>query len=139
MTLEARNHASRLTLDDLAGMLSQLGWPFDSASTPGEQLVKFFSTWIETANENSSDQQSFTPLFLAEMAAQQTPPMDLASGQADPTQVQLNLLELSLFTAALDRILILSQSSVLPLSSARQPGLSRLDLSRPLPGALLPK
>jgi hypothetical protein len=116
LTLEARNrdNSYRMTVDDLAQALMDLGWPFRSLPTPGEQLIEFLSSWINAAGENPSDPQSFTPLFLAEMAKHQVPAVDLVSGEADAAQAQLSLLELLLFSAAFDRIIIFPQASVLP-------------------------
>ncbi len=118
MTLEERNHAYRMTLEDLAQGLKDLGWPYSSASTPGEQLVSFLAAWISAAHDSPSDPLSFTPLFLAEMAQQQVPPVDLSSGSADPTQVHLSMLELALFSAAFDRIMVFPQSSIPPSPKA---------------------
>ena len=132
LTLEARNHAYRMTVDDLAGTLKELGWPFRPDSSPGEQLVSFLAAWVDAANDNPSDPQSFTPLFLAEMAQQQVPLVDLSSGLADPSQVHISLLELALFSAAFDRIMIFPQSSISPLGAVRLPGLNRMSVPRPL-------
>ena len=116
LTLEARDRENsyRMTVDELAQSLSDLGWPFLPLPSPGEQLIDFLAAWINAAGESPSDPQSFTPLFLAEMAKHQIPAVDLSSGDADPSQARLSLLELRLFTAAFDRIMIFPQTSIPP-------------------------
>ncbi len=102
LTLEARDRENsyRMTVAEFAQALSDLGWPFQPNLSPGEQLIDFLAAWINAAGQSPSDSQSFTPLFLAEMAQHQIPAVDLSSGEADPTQAQLSLLELQLFSAA---------------------------------------
>jgi hypothetical protein len=116
LTLEARDRENsyRMTVDEFAQALNDLGWPFRPNPSPGEQLIDFLAAWINAAGESPSDPQSFTPLFLAEMARHQIPAVDLSSGEADPSQAQLSLLELQLFSAAFDRIMIFPQSSIPP-------------------------
>jgi len=116
LTLEARDRENsyRMTVDEFAQALSDLGWSFQPNPSPGEQLIDFLAAWINAAEESPSDPQSFTPLFLAEMARRQIPAVDLSSGEADPSQAQLSLLELQLFSAAFDRIMIFPQTSILP-------------------------
>jgi hypothetical protein len=120
LTLEARNRENsyRMTVDEFAQALSDLGWPFRMLPTPGEQLIDFLAAWISAAEENPSDPQSFTPLFLAEMAKHQVPAVDLTLGEADPSQAQLSLLEIQLFSAAFDRIMIFPQTFIAPNSGA---------------------
>ena len=119
LTLEARDRENsyRMTVDEFAQALNDLGWPFRPNPSPGEQLIDFLAGWISAAGESSSDPQSFTPLFLAEMARRQIQAVDLSSGEADPSQAQLSLLELALFSAAFDRIMIFPQTSILPSPS----------------------
>ena len=116
LTLEARNRENsyRMTVDEFAQALKDLGWPFQPNPSPGEQLIDFLAAWINAAKESPSDPQSFTPLFLAEMAQRQVQAVDLSSGQADPSQAQLSLVELQLFSAAFDRIMIFPRTSIPP-------------------------
>ncbi len=118
LTLEARDRETtyRMTVDEFAQALNDMGWPFRPNPSPGDQLIEFLALWINAAEESPSDPQSFTPLFLAEMARHQVPAVDLSSGDADPSQAQLSLLELQLFSAAFDRILIFPQTSIAPNS-----------------------
>jgi hypothetical protein len=86
----------------------------------GEQVVNLMAAWIGEAAKNPEDPRSFTPLFIAEMAKRQDPPMDIAAGQhirmgwlgAPPIdlagapqsqQLRFTLLELQLFAAAFQR------------------------------------
>lgn len=132
MTLEVRNHAHRATLEELAQMLKDLGWPFSPNSTPGEQLASLMAAWIGAALDNPSDPQSFTPLFMAEMAQRQVLPVDLSSGSADPTRVRLGMLEIVLFSAAFDRNMVVPQSSIPPeQKEARSPGLTMVRFTLP--------
>jgi hypothetical protein len=116
LTLEARNRENtyRMTVAELAQALGDLGWPFQTDSAPGEQLIDFLAAWVNAASESPSDPQSFTPLFLAEMARKQVPPVELSTGEADPTQAGLSLLEINLFNAAFDRIMVFPQTSIPP-------------------------
>jgi hypothetical protein len=62
------------------------------------------------------------------MARHQFPAVDLSSGDADPLQAQLSLLEIQLFTAAFDRILIFPQTPTAPSSSgAHSASFSQMD------------
>lgn len=102
---EARNRATagRLTLAELGDMLRDFGWPFQNDSPPGEQLARFLSVWVGEAQRGPGVPQNFTPLFLAELARRQTPPIDLAAGGYAPEELRFSLLELHLFAAAFDR------------------------------------
>lgn len=116
LTLEARERETvyRMTLEELAQTLNDLGWPFRPEPSHGEQMIEFLAAWISAAQANPTDPHNFTPLFLAEMSRRQAQAVDLAAGEADPSQVQFSLLELELFTAAFDRLLIFPQSSFAP-------------------------
>ena len=135
LTLEARDRENsyRMTVNELAQSLSDLGWPFLPLPSPGEQLIDFLAAWIIAAGESPSDPQSFTPLFLAEMAKHQIPAVDLSSGNADPSQARLSLLELRLFSAAFDRIMIFPQTPIPPKTGGAHPArLSRTKTIKPL-------
>ena len=86
----------------------------------GEQLMEMFVLWVRKAAEDPRDPRNFTPLFLAEMALMQDPPLDLAGsrysrparGEGAPVdlrgaprsqQLRFTLLELQLFAAAFHR------------------------------------
>ena len=86
----------------------------------GEQLMEMFALWVQAAAQNPDDPRSFTPLFLAEMARLQDPPVDLAGsryrrpgrgagapvdlrGAARSQQLRLTLLEMQLIAAAFHR------------------------------------
>ena len=134
LTLEARDRENsyRMTVDELAQTLNDLGWPFRPLPSKGEQLIDFLAAWVNAAGESPSDPQSFTPLFLAEMVRHQVPAMDLASGEADPTQAGLSLLELQLFTAAFDRILVFPQASNPPTNKVHLASLDRVVSGSPV-------
>ncbi len=111
MALEEHQRATsgRLTVTELGQMLKDFGWPFKAEPSPGEQMMLFFSIWVTEAQKDPTNVESFAPLFIAEMAKQQVPPIDLASGTGNPDHMRLTLLELELFSSALDRV-----SSVTP-------------------------
>ncbi len=86
----------------------------------GQQVVNLLAAWIGEAAKDPHDPRSFTPLFIAEMAKRQDPPMAIAAGQhirmgweggppidlagAPPSQqLRFSLLELQLFAAAFQR------------------------------------
>ena len=67
----------------------------------GQQLMAFLSDWVREAAKDPDHPDSFTPLFLAEMARRQGRPVDLAAAEpVDPVGHGWSLLELSLFAAA---------------------------------------
>ena len=95
---------------------SQVGPDYDS----GERLLKLLDTWVRKAAEKPDDPESFTPLFLAEMARLQQAPFDLlgseymrpSRGSDLPVDLRggprsddyrLTLLEMQLFLAAFQR------------------------------------
>lgn len=86
----------------------------------GERLLRFLDTWVRDAAKRPDDPQSFTPLFLAEMARLQQAPFDLlgseymrpSRGSDLPVDLRggprsddyrLSLLEMQLFLAAFQR------------------------------------
>ena len=87
----------------------------------GERLMAMLSAWVRNALANPNDPRSFTPLFLAEMARLQDPPIDLlgsrfsriARGEGAPVdlrsgprsgQLRVTLLELQLLAGAFLRL-----------------------------------
>lgn len=100
---EARQHPTggRLTLDDFASMLADLGWPFEGQGMPGEQLMAVMAEWVRLARLAPEEARNFVPLFLADMGRRQIPAVDLASDSTDPGEVRLGFLEMQLFAAAL--------------------------------------
>lgn len=108
LAMEARHRttAGRLTLAQLGDMLRDFGWPFPPGTNPGQQLVQFLSIWVTESRMDPENPHSFTPLFLAEMARRQDPPVDLAAGSYRPEELRLTLLELQLFTAAFERAVV---------------------------------
>ena len=86
----------------------------------GAQVIDLLTTWIREAAKDPNHPSSFTPLFIAEMAKRQDPPVDLSAGpyirmgrgEGPPVdllgapqseQLRLSLLELELFAAAFYR------------------------------------
>lgn len=86
----------------------------------GDQFMRMLELWVRKAAEAPDDPRSFTPLFLAEMARLQGPPVDLAGprhvspvlgedaqvprrGTPRSTQLRLTLLEMELIVAAFHR------------------------------------
>ena len=87
----------------------------------GERLMEMLSTWVRSAAASPNDPRSFTPLFLAEMARAQDPPIDLlgsrfsrlARGEGAPVdlrsgprsgQLRVTLLEIQLLAGAFLRM-----------------------------------
>lgn len=83
----------------------------------GERLMEMLGTWVKNAAANPGDPRNFTPLFLAEMARLQDPPVDLLGtpmsrigrGDGPPVdlrggprsgRLRLTLLEIQLIAAA---------------------------------------
>ena len=86
----------------------------------GEQLMEMLAVWVREAAKDPDDPRNFTPLFLAEMARLQDPPVDLVGsrfhrpgrgpgapvdlrGPPRSAQLRLTLLELQLIAAAFHR------------------------------------
>lgn len=86
----------------------------------GEQLMEMLALWVKAAAQDPGDPRNFTPLFLAEMAKLQDPPVDLAGsrftrpgrrdgnavdlrGAPRSQQLRLTLLEIQLLAAAFHR------------------------------------
>ncbi|HEX6532953.1 MAG TPA: hypothetical protein VF041_00065 [Gemmatimonadaceae bacterium] len=105
LAYEARGHAShsRLTLAELAEMLSDFGWAWDGEGTSSQQMMRVVAAWVRGAQRAPNDPLSFTPLFLADMGRRQVPAVDLASDSTDPRMVKLGFLEVHLIAGALTR------------------------------------
>ncbi|GAA3928118.1 hypothetical protein [Luteimonas lutimaris] len=86
----------------------------------GHALLRLLDTWVREAAKHPEDPESFTPLFLAEMARLQQAPFDLLGsryvrpsrgttvpvdlrGVPRPDDYRLTLLEMQLFLAAFQR------------------------------------
>src|SRR5207302_5517860 len=95
--------AGRLTVTEVAQMWKDLGFVFEGTGTPGDQLLAFLSGWVRGAQPKPDAAESFTPLFLQEMAKRQQPAVDLTDPNVQPADVRLTLLELELVAAAFDR------------------------------------
>ena len=106
LAAEARDRSvsGRLTVDDLARMLADFGFPFQGSGTPGEQLLAFLRTWLADARAAPGDPAGFVPLLIAEFTARQQPPVDLGDPTTRPGDVRLTLLETELLLAAFDRL-----------------------------------
>lgn len=111
--------AGRFTLGETAAMWQQLGFPFAGDGTADQQLLAFLRAWIVSALQRPAALESFTPLFLQEMARRQAPPVDLTAPATDPSEVRLTLLELELIAAAFARDLqpAVQQKPVAPVRS----------------------
>lgn len=114
--MRERNRDERETRARLEQVAGRIG-PDHAA---GEQLMELFAVWVREAAKAPDDPRNFTPLFLAEMARLQDPPVDLAGsrfhrpgrGRGAPVdlrgpprsaQLRLTLLELQLIAAAFHR------------------------------------
>lgn len=105
MAMEARDRATagRYTLAQVGQMLQDFEFPFGGSGTPGEQLMSFLRLSYDDAKNNENAPGSFTPLFLAEMALHQVPPVDISDPKAEPEDLRLTMLEMELLIAAFDR------------------------------------
>ena len=105
LAAEAHDRAvsGRLTVDDLARMWADLGFPFTGAGTPGEQLLGFLRETVLDGRARPAAGENFAPLFVAAMALHQDTPADLADAATRPEDVRLTLLEVELLHAHFDR------------------------------------
>ncbi|TAK39068.1 MAG: hypothetical protein EPO30_06050 [Lysobacteraceae bacterium] len=118
--------------------------------TAGDALLRFLDAWVREAAKHPDDPQSFTPLFLAEMARLQQAPFDLlgseyvrpARGSDLPVDLRggprsddyrLTLLEMQLFVAAFQR-----GQPPAPTSAAATPSSQPAWLATHLVDAVLP-
>lgn len=112
---ERRTRANRLSEE--AYRVEALQRRIGSDFANGERLMQMLGTWVSNAAANPGDPRNFTPLFLAEMARLQDPPVDLLGtplsrvGRGDGAPVdlrggpragrlRLTLLEIQLMAAA---------------------------------------
>lgn len=102
LAAEARRRAthSHLTLEELAALLGDMGWPWREDRPAGEQLRGVVTTWVREARRRPDDPHSFTPLFLADMARRQRPAVDLADSVWSARDLRLSFLETQLILAA---------------------------------------
>lgn len=120
LALEAqlRETAGRMTLEELGEMLTDFGWPFPEGKTPGEHLVQFLSVWVKEAAGHQEEAESFTPMFLKEMALLQTPKIDLEKGDYQPSNLWLTTLELQLIAGAINREFRSPEEEVKPFNAS---------------------
>lgn len=115
---EMREHARNE--DEDARRQQQIAARIGPDYAAGEQLMEMLAVWVREAAKDPDDPRNFTPLFLAEMARLQNPPVDLTGsrfsrpgrgpglpvdlrGPPRSAQLRLTLLELQLFAAAFHR------------------------------------
>ncbi|HEU4563489.1 MAG TPA: hypothetical protein VFS05_02530 [Gemmatimonadaceae bacterium] len=103
LAAEARRRATRshLTLEQFGRLLGDMGWPWREDAARGEQMRRLVRAWVQEAQRRPDDPDSFTPLFLAGMARQQQPAIDLAADDWSPGDLRLTYLETELILAAL--------------------------------------
>ncbi len=106
MALEARGRAysGRYTVAELAQLWKGLGFPFPANLDVGLQLLQFLQLWVTDAKTKPTNPNSFAPLFIEAMIAQQIPSVNLTAPNTQPEDVRLSLLETELMFAALDRV-----------------------------------
>ncbi len=105
LAAEAHDRAAsgRMTLAELGQMWAEFDFPFAGSGTAGEQLLGFLRESLLDARAHPSSSAGFTPLFVAEMALRQQPPVDLADPAARPEDLRLSLIEIELLHAMFDR------------------------------------
>ena len=109
--IEARNRetAGNLTLHDFATSAALFGaWPRAKAD---RFVVTLVNQWIAFARADPTSPHAFVPAFLAQMAARQSPPVDLAR-PFKPDRVRLTELEWSLLLTAFERGVTFPRSRV---------------------------
>lgn len=112
--------AARLAQEERDYLREQVMSRIGPDHVQGERLMAMLGDWVRAAAADPDDPESFTPLFLAEMARLQDAPVDLLGsryarpGRGEGPEVDLRgapraqqlrwtLLELELFVAAFDR------------------------------------
>jgi hypothetical protein len=107
----ARESAFTMTLDEFGQMLADFEWPFLDESTPGEQIAALLREWGLAARQDTGSPHAFAPLFIAEMASLQEPPIDILTEEYDPAELRLSSLEIIIFAAAFRRFAVEEQAS----------------------------
>ena len=88
-----RETQAHLTLADLAHLLGDMRWPWRDDQPADEQLRQVVRAWVRDAQQNPDDPRNFTPLFLAGMARQQRPAVDIGSEDWSASSLRLSFLE----------------------------------------------
>jgi hypothetical protein len=124
---ERRTRGSRAQQD--AYRIERIQNRIGSDYANGERLMEMLAAWVRNAAAKPNEPRNFTPLFLAEMARLQDPPVDLLGsrfartgrGEGAPVdlrggprsgQLRLTLLEIQLMAAAFLRVPARSASIV---------------------------
>jgi hypothetical protein len=109
LALDARNtEATFVGVPQLAEMLEEAGWPFESGTPIEAQLLATLRTWIVEAEADPDDPAAFAIRFVAAMVAERSPGTDLRDPATVPAAVGLSALEVLLLDAAIDRDVIAS-------------------------------
>lgn len=114
----------------------------------GDTLLRLLDTWVRAAAKDPDDPESFTPLFLAEMARLQQAPFDLLGseymrpsrgtdlpidlrGGPRADDYQLTLLEMQMFLAAFQRGQPAASTAAQPSSSPSRLATNIIDVLLP--------
>ena len=92
----------RMSLADLANTLRRLRFPFRHSAPPARRLADYVSARVGEARRHKRRTMSFTPLFLAAMAARQHPAVKIAK-RFNAAKLYLSNLEVQLLMSDIAR------------------------------------
>lgn len=95
-----KTYGGRLTLEQVAFMLSDMEFPFDPSRPAAESMRQGVTHWVQAALKNPDAPGAYAPQLLYEMGFQQYPAVDLSSDNWDASDYRLTYLELHVFLSA---------------------------------------
>jgi len=108
MAFEARQRKSvaNLTARQLAHMLVDFGLEVPKGKNETESFMLFLRNWTKAAIAHPDDPTSFAILFIAANNQLQSPRADLTWASQNPDLIRFSRLELELFSAAFERMMV---------------------------------
>lgn len=102
LTADASRRASggHLSLDEVADLFQQAGFPFAEGRDPALTMQSAIRKWVLAAQEKPKLEGSYVPLFMQAMAQRQVPAVDLTAEDWDPADYRLTHLEFEMFLGA---------------------------------------
>ncbi|MDF2670777.1 MAG: hypothetical protein K0R67_3083 [Paenibacillus sp.] len=99
LTYDANRKATsgHLTLEQLAILLEEAGFPFIEGKDPAMLLKQGIQLWVQAAIKDPGQEGADAPLFMHALAQEQIPAIDLASDEWLPHEYRLTNLELQVF------------------------------------------
>ncbi|OZM56897.1 hypothetical protein CIB95_09000 [Lottiidibacillus patelloidae] len=94
-------YGGRLTLEDLAYLLRDAGFPFKEGEDPALIMRNGVSAWVKKAQDDPKQDGSMAPLFLQAMAKAQSPSISLEKDDWQPQDYRMTYLEIHVFLGSI--------------------------------------